>query len=191
MTVPGKGNPEDDPHHPASSVHEGEDHCCGGDHHHEEEDTSGEAESHCGGGCCADDEEDCESSVDPCEDSCCGHDDDGDDQCVDKEDRQGKDLSQSLVGGFFLSFRLTRGLRWHNTDTCCPGGSATPKSGDPRCCKPATDGAEEKSGSGKCIPNGTSGCQRAALLRSTCCGSSTSFIPGITDLRNTLYCAIT
>jgi hypothetical protein len=102
MTVPGKGNPEDDPHHPASSVHEGEDHCCGGDRHHEEEDISGEAESHCGGGCCADDEEDCESSVDPCEDSCCGHDDD--DHSVDKEDRQGKDPSQSLAGRFFFLF---------------------------------------------------------------------------------------
>lgn len=181
MSVPSKGNPEDDTHHPVSSIHDGDDHRCGGDHHHEKH-VSCEAKSHCGKGCCADDEKDSESSVYPYEDPCCGHDDD--DHCVDNEDRRGTGLT------FESFFSTDTGLAY--PDICCPGGLVTPKSGVPRCCKLATDEAEAKNGNGKCIPNGTGGCQRAALLKSTCCGgSSASFIPGMPDLWNVLHYEIT
>jgi len=35
---------------------------------------------------------------------------------------------------------------------------------------------------GKCIPDGVNGCQRAVLLKSTCCGPQGNSVPGTVPL---------
>ena len=51
------------------------------------------------------------------------------------------------------------------------------------CCSPAANENEESSR--KCIPDGVNGCQRAALLKSTCCGSHVNSTPGAYQLYQT------
>ena len=52
-------------------------------------------------------------------------------------------------------------------DKCHADGPCRPESDRSGCCDP-----------GNCIPNGANGCQRAALLNSTCCGSRGNSPPG-------------
>ncbi|KAF9644074.1 heavy metal translocatin [Thelephora ganbajun] len=74
-------------------------------------------------------------------------------------------------------------------DRCCSPGSSKVKPNHPcDCSKAVTNGDEEACTIGKCnedmctvgkcIPDGVNGCQRAALLKSTCCGSQANSIPG-------------
>lgn len=148
MTVTEGDHREDNVHHPASIACE-EVGCCGDDH--SEDHVADEVESHCGGGCCGDDEHsDCDSDVDHCDDSCCG-------PCEDQ------DVHEEPTCG---------------TGGCCAAGSPDSESVHSSCCIPAIGGDEEVYTPGKCIPDGVNGCQRAALLKSTCCGSHANSVPG-------------
>ena len=55
-------------------------------------------------------------------------------------------------------------------DKCCTPGQSRPDPGSGCCEPPANEDEDTRQASGKCIPNGVNGCQRAALLKSTCCG---------------------
>lgn len=170
MTVTEGDHREDDVHHPASIACE-EVGCCGDDH--SEDHVADEVESHCGGGCCGDDEDsDCDSDVDHCDDSCCGP---CEDQDVHEEPTCGTGMTR-LLPAFSCAFSADRA--YPASGGCCAAGSPDSESVHSSCCIPAIGGDEEVYTPGKCIPDGVNGCQRAALLKSTCCGSHANSVPG-------------
>ena len=71
-------------------------------------------------------------------------------------------------------------------DRCCSIGSSKAESkaesNHSNCCKPTVIEDEEPCAPGKCIPDGINGCQRAVLLKSTCCGSHANSTPGSCSL---------
>jgi hypothetical protein len=177
MTAADGDNNENGTNLPMSATCEG-DQCCGRDH--PEEDVSGEVESNevesnCGGGCCADDDgSDCGSNADHCEDSCCGPRDNDSVQEGPSHtaEQPGTDSILPCIQDFLMVVAHT------TPDTCCSAGSPKAKSGHPSCCDPVLGGDEEPPAAGKCIPDGDNGCQRAALFKSTCCGSYANSTPG-------------
>ena len=93
-----------------------------------------------------------------------------------RTERIRKVCEATSVPSFEEGFRL---IRVHATPgRCCSIGSSKAKSDHSGCCKPSMNGDEEIRAVGKCIPDGVNGCQRAALLKSTCCGSHANSTPG-------------
>ena len=172
MTTANGGNSEDDTHYPSSATFE-EVQCCGHDHKHDEG-VPGEAEFHCGGGCCGDNERsDCESNVDPCEDSCCGRHEyhSVHEESTHKKDQQGMERIGSYT-------RTEADAVCATPDKCCAADPAKLDPDHSGCCDPSTNVDENIMAVRKCIPDGVNGCRRAALLKSTCCGSHGNSTPG-------------
>jgi hypothetical protein len=171
MTAANGDNNENGTNLPMPATCEG-DQCC--DRGRPEEDVPCEVESHCGEGCCEDDEGSvCGSNADHCEDSCCGpHDNDSVQEGPSHTpERPGIDTVLSCIRDSLVVTHAT-------PDQCCSAGSPKAKSGHPSCCDPVLGGDEEPPAAGKCIPDGDNGCQRAALFKSTCCGSYANSTPG-------------